>query len=91
MLNSLKAWFGEVTTGHGVMLLAGTILSVLAGGMTWAGAAPLLAAGAIGLIWPENTALQTAGQVVATDVVGAVTAYNSKSATSPSQSLSTRT
>jgi hypothetical protein len=91
MLNSLKTWFGEVTTGHGVMVLSGTILSVLSGGMTWAGAAPLLAAGVIGLIWPENTSLQTAGQAVATDLVGVVSAYdNNKSATPASPSPSAR-
>jgi hypothetical protein len=83
VLNSLKTWFGEVTTGHGVMVLAGTMLSVLSGGMSWAGAAPLLVAGAIGLVWPENTALQSAGQAVATDVAGVITAYNNK-ATTPS-------
>lgn len=84
MLNSLKTWFGEVTTGHGVMILSGTLLSVLSGSMTWAGAAPLLVAGAIGLVWPENTALQAAGQAAATDVVGIVTAYNNQGATPPS-------
>jgi len=86
VLNSLKTWFGEVTTGHGVMVLSGTLLSVLSGGMTWAGAAPLLLAGVIGLVWPENTALQTAGQAVATDVVGVVTAYNNKGVIPPSPS-----
>ncbi len=86
MLNSLKTWLGEVTTGHGVMIISGTLLSVLSGGMTWAGAAPLLAAGVIGLIWPENAALQAAGQAVATDVTGIVSAYNNKSATPPSPS-----
>jgi hypothetical protein len=86
MLNSLKTWFGEVTTGHGIMILSGTLLSVLSGGMSWAGAAPLLVAGLIGLIWPENTALQTAGQAVATDVAGIVAAYNNKSAIPPSPS-----
>ena len=75
MLNSLKSWLGEVTTGHGVMVLSGTLLSVLAGTMNWSTAAPLLAAGVIGLIWPENTALQAAGQAVATDVAGVVAAY----------------
>jgi hypothetical protein len=82
--NSLKTWFGEVTTGHGVMILAGTLLSVLSGGMNWTGAAPLLVAGVIGLIWPENAALQAAGQTVATDVAGVVKAYNNKGATPPS-------
>jgi hypothetical protein len=89
MLNSLKTWFGEVTTGHGAMVLSGTLLAVLSGGMTWAGAAPLLVAGVIGLIWPENNALQAAGQAVATDVAGLVTAYNNKGATPPSASTRT--
>ncbi len=83
MLNSLKTWFGAVTTGHGVMILSGTILAVFSGSMTWTGAAPLLVAGVIGLIWPENTALQTAGQTVATDVTGIVTAYNNKGTATP--------
>jgi hypothetical protein len=87
MLNLLKTWLGEVTTGHGVMIISGTLLSVLSGGMTWAGAAPLLVAGLIGLVWPENTALQTAGQAVATDVEGAVTAYNNRGTASPSPSI----
>jgi hypothetical protein len=102
VLNSLKTWFGEVTTGHGVMILSGTLLSVLSGGMTWAGAAPLLAAGVIGLIWPENTTLQTAGKADATDLVGVVSAYDrnkalpprpgsdSKSAEPPTEVLSCR-
>ncbi|HEX3993606.1 MAG TPA: hypothetical protein VHX39_20750 [Acetobacteraceae bacterium] len=65
------------------MVLSGTLLSVLFGGMTWAGAAPLLVAGMIGLIWPENAALQAAGQAVATDVAGVVTAYINKGTTTP--------
>ena len=76
MINSLKSWFGQVTTGHGLMVLDGTLLSVMSGTTTWAGAAPFLAAGVIGLVWPENTALQAAGQTVATDLLGLVTAYN---------------
>jgi hypothetical protein len=86
MPNSLKTWFGEVTTGHGAMVLSGSLLAVFSGGMTWAGAAPLLVAGVIGLIWPENNALQTAGQTVATDVAGVVTAYNNKGVTPSSPS-----
>jgi hypothetical protein len=44
--------------------------------MSWTAAAPLLVAGAIGLVWPENLAMQSAGQAVATDVAGIVNAYN---------------
>jgi hypothetical protein len=78
VINSLTSWFGQVTTGHGVMVLAGTLLSVMSGATSWSGAAPFLAAGVIGLVWPENTALQTAGGTAATDVMGIVGAYNNK-------------
>lgn len=84
VFNSLRTWFGGVTTGHGVMVLAGTLLSVLSGGITWVAAAPLLLAGAIGLVWPENAPRQTGGQVSASDAVGVVSAYNHKGPTSPS-------
>jgi hypothetical protein len=73
--NSFSTWLGEVTTGHGVMIVGGTLLSVLTGSVSWLGAAPLLAAGFVGLIWPENTALQTAAQQAATDAESAFTAY----------------
>jgi hypothetical protein len=86
MLNSLKTWFGEVTTGHGVMVLSGTLLSVLSGAMSWTGAAPLLVAGVIGVVWPENAAPQAAGQTAATDPAGPATAYNAKDAPPPSAS-----
>jgi hypothetical protein len=45
---------GEVTTGHGAMVLVPTLLAVASEVMTWETAAPLLAAGIIGLIWPER-------------------------------------
>jgi hypothetical protein len=86
MLNSLKTWAGEVTTGHGVMVLSGTLLGILSGQIPWSGAAPLMAAGVIGLIWPENAALQAAGQTVATEAAGLVTAYNNEGTTPPSRS-----
>jgi hypothetical protein len=84
MLNSLTTWFGGVTTGHGVMILAGTLLSVFSGGLTWSAAAPLLTAGVIGLIWPENAPQQPAGQAAAAGVAAAVPAYNNKAAIPPS-------
>jgi hypothetical protein len=78
--NSLKSWVGQVTTGHGVMILGSTLLAALSGSVNWATAAPLMMAGVIGLIWPENTALRAAGQTVATDIAGLVTAYDNKAA-----------
>lgn len=49
-----RDWMGEVTTGHGAMILVPTLLAVASDAMTWETAAPLLAAGVIGLIWPER-------------------------------------
>jgi hypothetical protein len=76
--NTIKTWFGEVTTGHGFMIIAGALLSVVSGATTWAAAAPFLAAGVVGLLWPENTALQTAAQAAITDLAGMLSAYNNK-------------
>jgi hypothetical protein len=81
--NSLTAWFGQVTTGHGFMIIGGTLLSVLSGATSWAVAAPLLVAGVIGLIWPENTALRTAAQATVADVEAMLAAYRDAAATPP--------
>ncbi len=64
-----------MTTGHGVALLASTLLAVLSGTTTLASAAPFLLAGLIGIVWPENTALDTAAQSAASDVAGMMTAF----------------
>jgi hypothetical protein len=74
--NSLRAWFGQVTTGHGFMIIAGAVLSVLAGTTNWIVASPLLVAGVIGLLWPENTALRAAAQATVVDVEAMAAAYN---------------
>ena len=42
----------------------------LAPRLTLEGEVPFLAAGVVGLIWPENTALQTAAQAAITDLAG---------------------
>ncbi len=75
---SLMNWLGQVTTGHGVMVLAPTLLAVLAGTLSWHDATPLLVAGAIGLLWPENTALKADAGVLAADVADMVAAGLSK-------------
>jgi len=79
MINSLKSWLGQVTTGHGFMILAPTLLSVFSGTTSWTSAVPFLVAGAIGLVWPENTALQSSAQTVATDVAGMIASYTNQS------------
>lgn len=66
-MNAISNWAGQVTTGHGAMVLVGTLLACLHGDMTWAAGAPLLAAGFIGVIWPENTGLAAQAGKIATD------------------------
>ena len=68
MNKALKDWFGQATTAHGIMVLVPTVLAVLGGSMSWRQAAPLLIAGAIGLIWPENTAQRSDARSLAMDV-----------------------
>lgn len=69
---SMMAWLGQVTTGHGFMILAPTVLSVLTGAMAWHTALPLVVGGVIGLAWPENTSLQANSQALAADLTGMV-------------------
>jgi hypothetical protein len=70
-----NSWAGQVTTGHGVMILAPTLLAMLAGTMSWSVALPLLVAGIVGLAWPENEALKDAARTTTTDLETAVAAY----------------
>lgn len=60
------------------MVLASTVLAVLSGTMTWQTAMPLLAAGVVGLVWPENTALKSAAQTVAADLEAAYERYRTE-------------
>ena len=75
MNNSLTAWLGQITTGHGFMILGGTLLSVFTGATSWSVAIPLLVAGVVGLLWPENTALSAAARATATDLEALLAAY----------------
>jgi hypothetical protein len=74
--NSLNPWLGRVTTGHGVAVLASTLLAVLSGTTTWAGAAPFLLAGVIGLIWPEAAPPLTPAQPVAGQLTDVMTTHH---------------
>ena len=56
------------------MVLASTTMAALSGTMSWATAAPLLVAGAVGLVWPENTALRDATQATASDMANVLAA-----------------
>jgi hypothetical protein len=74
---SFSEWIGEVTTGHGAMIIGPTLLAVSSGTMTWPTAVPFLVAGVVGLLWPENTALKSAAQTAAADVEALIGAYRS--------------
>lgn len=75
MNTNTKTWIGQVTTGHGFMVLAPTLLAVLSGTMSWTVAFPLLVAGIVGLAWPEKTALKDTAQTVAADLETAYAQY----------------
>ena len=71
----LSTWIGQVTTGHGAMILGPALLAAASGTIDWKTAVPFLAAGVIGLLWPENTPMQGAARTVASDVEALITAY----------------
>jgi hypothetical protein len=72
---NFRTWIGEVTTGHGVMILGPTLLAAFSGTMSWPTAVPFLVAGVVGLAWPENTVLRSVAQAGALDVEDLITAY----------------
>jgi hypothetical protein len=70
-----SSWIGQTTTGHGVMIVVPTLLAVASGSISLGAAVPLLLAGVIGLLWPENAAAQSTGKAVAMDVEALIAAY----------------
>jgi hypothetical protein len=80
---NLKHWIGQVTTGHGFMILAPTLMALASGTMNWETAVPLLLAGVVGLLWPENAPLKAAVQAAATDLETIVEAYGGAAVTAP--------
>lgn len=72
---NLNTWIGQVTTGHGAMILGPTLFAAATGSMSWQTAAPFVAAGVIGLLWPENVPAQNAARTVADDVEALIAAY----------------
>lgn len=72
---NLKNWIGQVTTGHGAMILGSTLVATASGTMNWSTAIPFLAAGLIGMLWPENAPLMDVTQKLAADVEALIVAY----------------
>jgi hypothetical protein len=83
----MRRWLGQSTTGAGVATLLATMGSLAAGSLSWDHAIPLLAAGIVGLIWPENSALQGAAGDTAASIENLIAAYraglNERQATKP--------
>ena len=71
---AIKMWYGQITTGAGAMVLAPTLLALLAHQITLAEAIPAIAAGIVGLVWPENKPLAAAVQGAMTQAVAAAPA-----------------
>ena len=83
MNQTLKTWIGQVTTGQGVMVIVPTLCAALSGAMDWAIAAPLLLAGVVGLLWPENIALKAAAQTAMTDMMNVAATLRVKGTMDP--------
>lgn len=66
---AIRKWIGQSTTGHGFAVVAGTVITALQGTISWTVAAPLIVGGVIGMLWPENTPLQTTATTLATEAV----------------------
>ena len=73
----IRSWLGQVTTGGGIAALLGTVSALAAGQLSPQQAIPVLVAGAVGLIWPENTGAQTTAASAAVGAETLVAAYRS--------------
>lgn len=84
-------WFGQATTGAGFATLLGAASSIASGAVTWQHALPLIVGGVVGLVWPENTKLQSSISTTASDVETVLSALQtgSKSAMGGSSSAGT--
>lgn len=73
----IKNWLGQATTGTGFATILAGLGAIAGGALDWRQAAPVLAGGFAGVIWPENRALNAAVQQVAGDVGAVLSAYRS--------------
>ena len=72
---NFKQWLGQTTTGAGFATILATVGGFVTGSVGWQQALPLVVAGVAGLIWPENSPLQSATSKAAQDVETLVAAY----------------
>lgn len=71
----ISTWLGQKTTGAGLAAILGTLSGVAAGSVSWHAAVPILVAGVVGLIVPENTGLTAAASTLALDTETLIGAY----------------
>jgi hypothetical protein len=64
-----KAWAQQPSTILGFSSMVGTLTAALAGQITWAAAAGVLAGGLVAMILPENKQAQQSASNLAKDVV----------------------
>jgi hypothetical protein len=88
---NLKRWLGQSTTGAGVAVLLATMASLAAGSLSWDHALPLLAAAIVGLIWPENSALQAAAGNTGANIETVIAAYHAGLSETQARNLAVRT
>ncbi len=71
----IRSWLSQATTGGGIAALLGTASALAAGQLSLHQAIPVLVAGVVGLIWPENSGSKAAAETAATSIETLVTAY----------------
>jgi hypothetical protein len=79
----LQQWLGQATTGAGFATVLAGAGALATGTASWQQAVPLVIAGVAGLIWPENTGLQSAAKQSALDIESLVAAYQAAKAAPP--------
>ncbi len=65
---TIKSWLGQSTTGTGIAAILASLGAVASGALTWQQALPLAIGGLAGVIWPENTGLNTQASAIASSI-----------------------
>ena len=68
-MTSILSWFQQATTGTGISTLAGTVVAMAVGQLSWQSAVPLLVGDVLAVVWPEKTGLQTDAEALVADAL----------------------
>ncbi|MDE2471021.1 MAG: hypothetical protein KGL35_20330 [Bradyrhizobium sp.] len=74
-MQSIAVWFGQKTTGAGIAAILGALSAVATGSLTWHAAIPVLIAGIVGLVMPENASAASATHTLVADTETLISAY----------------